>query len=681
MIGCAVALLLLIYAGIALSSSASRGVSFDEGEELAVGYNIWLNHDFRMEGANGDFVKRWATLPYLISMPRFPTTDDTSWKAAEPYVLGYEFFFHGENRARGLLLQGRIMQVLLGMALGLLVFISTRKVFGLLGAFLSLLIFTFSENMLAYGGIVSTEMSTCLSLFGTTWFVWLLLHQVTWKRLAGSLLFTSMLVLAKPTALVIFPITVILIAVKLASRRPLHWTLFREKVIRKRSTQFGIFLGFIVLHGFTGWCALWAHYDFRYAASPDPGNPSLVFQNIPYSDPLSPLSLNLLSWSREMHFLPEGYLKGIEMLLQSNDERMGFMNGEWRVGGWRTFFLYSIWAKTSPAFLLLLGGGLAGWWHWRNKLRRANPANAGLEAAAFTPAAYGIVPFAVLAAVYIAIAMAQDINIGHRHILPIYPALFVLAGGAASLVWAARVFWARVVIALLLLWRVGDSFTIYPYYLAYFNPLVGGPTQGYKHLVDSSLDWGTGLRDLRYWLEDNNPGGHSPVFLAYFGTGSPEYYKLQVRRLPGFFDWRTKDIFPLTPGIYVISATLLESLYVPTNGPWNELYEKDYQLALRLLQEFDATASDPAKRAALLAAHPPGFYDNLYHGFDYLRFSRLCAWLRHHREPDATVGYSLLIWRLSFRDLEAALFGPPVELEPVPPYVAARVKPDPLKPN
>ena len=63
----AVAALLAAYVIMALAASWQKGMSFDEGEQIAVGYNIWQRHDFRMEAANGDLVKRWATLPLLKS--------------------------------------------------------------------------------------------------------------------------------------------------------------------------------------------------------------------------------------------------------------------------------------------------------------------------------------------------------------------------------------------------------------------------------------------------------------------------------------------------------------------------------------------------------------------------------------------------------------------------------------
>jgi len=52
-----------------------------------------------------------------------------------------------------------------------------------------------------------------------------------------------------------------------------------------------------------------------------------------------------------------------------------------------------------------------------------------------------------------------------------------------------------------------------------------------------------------------------------------------------------------------------------------------------------------------------------YDDFEQLRLARLCAYLRH-REPDDQVGYSILIYRLSDRQVQQALLGPPAELLP-----------------
>lgn len=650
--------LLAAYAILAFTASLQKGLSFDEGEELAVGYNIWLRHDFRMEAANGDFIKRWASLPLLISKPRFPKLDDPVWREGRPYRLAYEFFFQSGNQPSKLLRQGRAMVVLLGGAMGLLIFVCSREIFGDLGGLVSLGLFAFSPNMLAFGGIVSTEMSTCLTLLASTWCIWRLLHKITWRRLLGSLAAFSLLLGSKPSALVIFPITALLLGARLFAGQPLVWGLGTPRTIKSMRRQAAIFSGLIALHAIFGWASIWAFYDFRYAASPDPADASITFRKQVVTDPIEPSVSAFIAWCQRARFLPEGYVRGIKWLLGEDDGRQAFMDGQWKIGGWRTFFPYTIAAKTSPSIPLFLGLGLLGYWRFCKKNEpRAKPKD--------TACHYHLLPYVVLIAVYLGVAIAQNVNIGHRHILPVYPAVYVLAGSVASL-WTIQKAWIKVGVAVLFLWRLADSCAVYPDYLAYFSPWVGGPEQGYKHLVDSSLDWGMDLPGLKRWLNQHNPGDHEPLFLAYFGTGNPEYYKIQNRPLLLVPDWRPHQIFPLTPGIYAISATLFQSVGTATFGPWNRTYEEAYQDCLKTLAILDQTAGDPQRRAALIAQYPKEFWDRQYIAFERLRFGRLCAWLRHQGEPDDTVGYSILIWRLDAAALRGALLDPPSELADAP---------------
>ena len=56
------------------------------------------------------------------------------------------------------------------------------------------------------------------------------------------------------------------------------------------------------------------------------------------------------------------------------------------------------------------------------------------------------------------------------------------------------------IFAALLGWHAIESIKVAPDFLAYFNELAGGPANGYRHLVDSSLDWGQDLPKLKEWL-------------------------------------------------------------------------------------------------------------------------------------------------------------------------------------
>ncbi len=660
-VGVLVGLLLGIYAVQVITASREKGVSFDEGLQLAVGYNIWLNGDLRIEGANGDLVKRWATLPYLLSKPQFVTRDDPDWKASRAYNLAHSFLFRLGNRPEALLLQGRVMILLLGLVTGYWIFIGSREIFGPSGGLISLTVFTFSPAMLAFGGIVSTDMSITLTLFGTTWCVWRLLHEITWPRVAGSLVMTALMVLAKPTALVIFPITAALIAVKLAKGGPLQlrWRSNCHRFTTRRA-QLGIFVALALAHFTAGWAAIWAHYDFRYAASPIPADPNLVFFQPTSRDAVPGTLETVLRWIERTHLLPEGYRAGIDALLRCDDGLGSFMRGTWKINGQPAFFPYAIWVKTPPGIFILLGLGGVLWWRDRHERKAAAAPEGGVTTR--MPGAYATVPHVTLIVCYLAVAMTEDMNIGHRHVLPIYPSLAVLTG-AATLAWRRRSRSAQVAVLGSILWLAAETWAIRPHFLAYFGPQAGGAANGYKHLVDSSLDWGMDLPGLKRWIHAHDPAGRKKLFLGYFGTDSPSHHGIKATLLPGFFDLRKLEPYPLEPGYYAISASLLQSVYTAPFGPWNRNYEEMYQSMIQKL-----VANPPAdSRAGGATRQSHVRWASDFDLFDNLRFARLCAWLRHQGPPPYHVGHALFIWKLDYADLEAALLGPPVELTDEPP--------------
>ncbi|MES2694314.1 MAG: glycosyltransferase family 39 protein [Verrucomicrobiota bacterium] len=665
----AVFALLSLYATLAWTATLNKGQSFDEGLQLAVGYNLWLNDDYRMEGANGDLVKRWATLPYLFTRPRFVSEEDRYWQASASYEIAHRFFFQLGNIPEALLWQGRAMVAWLGMATGLLIFGWARSLFGTVGGLIALTIFTFSPNMLAFGGIVSTDMSITLTLFAATWCIWRLLHEITLARALASLVALGLLVLAKPTALIVLPITAILIAVKLGVGKPLNlrWR-SRRWTLQRRRTQLAAIAGAIVLHAFAGWTAIWAHYGFRYEASPDPADPALRFSRLSYRDGIAtPLKVSL-HWIHETRILPEGFHRGVNSLAGNDDETVSFLNGKWTTGGRPEFFPYTLWVKTPPALLVLLLVGAVAL--WRARLQGGpEPATPRRNALG-----YEIIPLVTLLGCYLAVAVTEDLNIGHRHVLPMYPALYVLAG-AGGLAFAAGRRWLPVTcIAGALAWTVAESISIRPNYIAYFGPQAGGPNRGYQHLVDSSLDWGMSLPSLKRWFDAHDPDHKTLRFLAYFGTDSPSYQGVKARRLPGFYDRRPIQGYPYQPGYYAISATLFQGLYTLAHGPWRKGYEEAYRQTEDHMQQLETEFMKSPKIGAGPAA--PAWMETIAI-YDSLRFARLCAWLRHNRAPDHQVDHSILIWKLSLEDLTAALRGPPAELtdDPVPKRAYGRHRP------
>jgi hypothetical protein len=651
--------LLVLYALLAITASWRKGLSFDEGVQLAVGYNIWLNDDLRIEGANGDFVKRWATLPFLFSKPAFVSSDDPARTGYQPYELGRKFLFECGNQPEALLRQSRPMITLLGVMTGALVFLWSRRLFGPVGGLISLSIFVFSPSMLAFGGVVSTDMSITLALFAAVAGVARVLWRVTLARLCVSLGCVGVLVLAKPTALVIFPITALLIALRLCRRVPLQLEFGPVSAsVRRRRVQVVVITGLLLLHVAMGWLAIWAHYQFRFeAGSIDPGVPAMTVVR----DDVPAVLAGVLRWCNETRLLPHAFLNGIDALLASDDGLGSFMHGEWKIGGWAGFFPYAMWVKTPPALFILLGLGVIG----SLVAVRLRLKNLWLHPWV-AERGWTLAPLLALIGCYTAVAMTEDLNIGHRHILPIYPALYVLAG-AAVLVGRRWRRWGTIGIVGSIFFLAADSFRVRPHYLAYFAPHAGGPENGYKHLVDSSLEWGMDLPELKRWRDRQDPKREQPLFLAYFGTDSVQFHGIDAKRLPGFVERRSFEVFPLSPGYYAISASLFQSVYSAAFGPWSREYERLYRQTLQSTLLWIDSANNPVRRRELLQIADETAWLSQIDLFDNLRFARLCAWLRHRAPPHDHVAYSILIWKLTAADLEAALFGAPEELVDEPP--------------
>jgi len=183
--------------------------------------------------------------------------------------------------------------------------------------------------------------------------------------------------------------------------------------------------------------------------------------------------------------------------------------------------------------------------------------------------------FILLPPVFIVgLAMTQKLNIGLRHILPVYPLMLMVCavaiawflhepGSSTKSRWGQpsllphRRWWLLACIALLAF----EARRVYPSPLAFFNVLCGGPQHGDKYLVDSNLDWGQDLNGLKRWMDSNEVKN---IYLCYFGMADPAYYGIQYTALPGngFMD---AGKLPSEPGYLAISATNLRGVYFPEN--------------------------------------------------------------------------------------------------------------------
>jgi 4-amino-4-deoxy-L-arabinose transferase-like glycosyltransferase len=226
--------------------------------------------------------------------------------------------------------------------------------------------------------------------------------------------------------------------------------------------------------------------------------------------------------------------------------QMTFLAGNYSMTGFWNYFLYAFFIKTPLPIILTLGLVLM---FGNFSFKHLHKCGAWV---------YLLLPPAAL---FLA-ASFSPLQIGLRHILPIYPFLFVLCGG----VYNAFKKEFRWILAVLGVWYLASSARIHPHYLSYFNELAGGPAGGSKYLLDSNLDWGQDLKELKTYVKENEV---SDVVLSYFGSSVPEYFGRDFQDLFSFGIWgEKKHINSPDPAkeILAISVTNLQGLYLSQIG-------------------------------------------------------------------------------------------------------------------
>ena len=518
-----------MFSALEIVSYSQKSAVWDEPIHIADGYASLVQHDFRVDPEHPPLLRLWAALPLLgLGVSRFDVAaiDRVIPGVWARTLFSYcERFLYGDNDGDRLLYPARFMILLLGVGLGVLVFLWAREWLGFWPAVVALACYTIEPNIAAHASLVTTDFGFAAFMFGAVYFLWRTCRRPTSGNAAGFVAFFVLAVVSKFSAVVLVVIAVVLVGLALILRMP----------IRPRMAA-----GLMVLAVLVSWLAIWGIYGFRYAPSATPGwlydfqHDAAVRQQVP-------TLASLVGWIDAHRLLPNVFSQGFLFGQSKTHLRPAFLNGVVSLQGWWYYFPAAFAMKTSLALQLLMGGGLVaialGW----RRLGREN-------------VLFVVVPIAL----YLGATMATRINIGVRHLLPIYPFAMLLIAAAAQAIlnWRPRA--GAVALAAVVAVGAIEFGHTYPDNLAFFNVLAGGPEGGSAHLVDSNLDWGQDLKPLKRWMDENTV---PHINLAYFGTAYPPYYSINATMLPGSEFFRPNPNVEL-PGYVAISATVLRGVYL-----------------------------------------------------------------------------------------------------------------------
>ncbi len=441
-------------------------LTVDEGAHTYAGYQHWRARDFGVNPEHPPLVKLVATAPLLSLQLRQPHPPPINIMVEE-YVGGSQLFT--TNDGERILTRVRRAASLFTFLLALLIFAAGYEIFGGPVALIALFLFTFEPLVLAHGSLVTTDMGASCFLFASFYTFYRFLKQPGPGRLLACGLAVGLALAAKLTGVLALPILILLALTDVAFTREDRG----RRALRLTGSLLAIFL--------MGYGILWAFYTFRYAARPDgpPLTPSLaqLASLIPHL-----WQSRLLTQLAAAHLLPEAYLYAWAKLYSDITTTPGFLFGRtYPMGTWR-YFPAAFAIKSTLSLLLLLA---LSPFVLRRFGRAARVPTAGL---------------ALSVCVILLSSLPSHLDIGVRHILPLYPFAMVLAAAAAwAVARASRP--GALAVAVLLLFGCISSLRSFPDYLPYANEAFGGSSKTYRVLTDSNVDWGQQLKEIDAYLQ------------------------------------------------------------------------------------------------------------------------------------------------------------------------------------
>jgi hypothetical protein len=504
-------ILILAFLAQGLGFFVSNSQTSDEAVHLAAGYSYLVRDDFRLNPEHPPLIKELCALSVLLAY-RLPfQPEERFWKVREQWRIGRDFLYSSPQPWEKILSAGRLPNLLLGAALVGLIGLWSRRLWGDWAALTAMALAAFEPNLIANACLVTTDLGAALFTFLTLYLLWEYTAAPSWRLLFGLGLAIGLALASKYSTVILVGIVALVIGCHI---------LFCE----------GSF-----------------SFPSPTAASPKKGHVlsgagARISQAIaPYLLLCALAALVIAGVYRFQGFAT--WWEGLSRVLAHQEGgHQAFFLGEYSTQGWWSYFLVAFLIKTPVGTLLLIAASL-------------------IFFRAGEPLERRTVVFLLLPVIILFLAASEGrINIGLRHVLPVYPLLIVLASRMATLKW--RSIGAQVaVVGIPVVMTAVSSLRVAPHQLAYFNELVGGPGNGLRYLSDSNIDWGQDLIGVKTFMDRE---GLPMIYLAYFGNPPPAALGIRFQYAPGFGHLEPPSLDALPVGapreILAISVARLQGL-------------------------------------------------------------------------------------------------------------------------
>jgi hypothetical protein len=574
---------------LAITSSWNDSLIVDEIPHIGAGYSYLVKGDMRLNPEHPPLAKDLAAIPLLFLNLKQDAFNTRFWQTDinGQWEFGRYLIFNSGNDADLIRRFARLPIFLFFILSAVLIFKWACRLYGNLGAIIALVLFSFSPTVIAHSRFVTTDMAALFGVLLATYYFLQYLKAPSGKRLLiAGLAFGVALLLKFSTFLLVPFFLVLAIIYGLVSNQQKIITAWRL-ILR---TILIFIVGFIIV--------VWPVYYFHthnFPPEKQQQETEYILTSV-YQKISPPLALVIKASDKPLLRPLAHYTLGLLRVLHQNAEPHNvFFLGDVLFYGSRFYFPVVYFLKEPLAWwglviiaLLYLAWQFkkpSGWIDWGKSFLKNH-----------------FEEFAMLLwlAIYWAASINSSLNIGVRHLLPTYPfAILLVSGQIARMTKNAknqiqnsaeqntikilnpRISFVVLIFtfSFLLSWYVVENIKVYPYYLAYFNQVAGGPSGGYRYVTDSNLDWGQDLIRFSNWVKKNNI---PKIEFDYFGWADQSYY------LGSHFEWLWREKYQSaedfkarnkSDGWLAISATYLQETQGPKERPQypNYLWLNSYQ--------------------------------------------------------------------------------------------------------
>ena len=454
-----------------LSSAASRSLTNDEFVHIPSGHRYLVERDFTLNPEHPPLAKLWAALPLSrVDVELFQPAERANHDFVGFTVLySWRFWELNINRWWQIVFWTRVPMVMLTLALGFLIFLYGKTFFGMRAALFSVGLFSLEPTMLAHGWIVHTDIPAAFAyllfflMLGRYWL------SPTFGRAMWLGVATGVALLMKFSLVIVAPIFIGALVYRAVRRGSSQISRLQQIA---QSILAAVCVGLIVNAGYFFQRPRLTQQDASWVVA-TAGNPAT-----------GEWLLNMLNLVSKI--LPTYYLFGIySVYIHNRHGHPASLLGDYESSGWWYYFPTALVLKTSLPFLVLTVVAVR-WALWTALIKREKV----------------LISILAFVALYLALAMTSGINIGVRHIAPIFPFLFLLGGVFLDhfLKTNPRK-WKRILVAVMLASMVFVAGRAYPDYLSFMNSLkLEKPA--WQLLSDSNVEWGQDTGDMARYLHE-----------------------------------------------------------------------------------------------------------------------------------------------------------------------------------